>query len=174
MIIAVGSKNPPKLKAVKKIFAKYFSYLTAIGVEVSSGVSDQPLTEDEIYKGALNRAKAALGKVKEATYGIGIEGGIITHAHGMYEKAAVVVIDKKGNVGLAFSPGLFLPNKVTQHIKKGKNLTQAIDSVFGTKDIGRGIGAYGIFTKGVVTRTSGMEHAIAFALSRFLHKSLFD
>lgn len=173
MIVAVGSKNPPKIKAVQKIFSKYFSDCKAIGVEVDSKVSDQPLTEDEIYKGSLNRAKGAIKKVKNAKFGIGIEGGIITHEHGLYEKAAVVVIDKKGNIGLAFSPGLFLPKKVARHIEKGKNLTEAVDSVFGTKDIGKGIGAYGVFTKGVVTRAKGMEHAIAFALSRFLHKELF-
>ena len=173
MIVAVGSKNPPKVKAVKKIFSKYFSDVEAIPVDVQSGVSEQPLTEEEIYDGAYNRAKAAIDVVKNASYGIGIEGGIINHIHGMYEKAAVVVVDREGNVGLGFSPGLFLPKKITDHIEGGKNLSEAIDEVFGTKDIGRGIGAYGIFTKGVVTRAKGMEQAIAFALSRFLHKKLF-
>jgi inosine/xanthosine triphosphatase len=173
MIVAGGSPNPTKINPVKKIFSKYFKEVEVIGVDVPSGVSDQPLSEEEIYKGALNRAKRALKKVEGAEFGVGIEGGIMEHFHGHYEKAAIVIIDKKGRIGIGMSPGLFLPEKVISHIKNGKNLTQAIDALFGTKNIGKGIGAYGVFTKGVVTRAKGMEHGIAFALSRFLHKDLF-
>lgn len=173
MIIAVGSTNSTKIRPAKKIFAKYFKDVVVVGVDVPSGVSDQPLTEEEIYEGALNRAKRSLEKVEGAEYGVGIEGGIMEHSKGHYEKAAIVIVDKKGRIGIGMSPGLFLPEKVINHIKSGKNLTEAIDTLFGTKNIGKGIGAYGVFTKGVVTRAKGMEHGIAFALSRFLHKDLF-
>ncbi len=173
MIVAIGSKNPTKIRPVRKIFKKYFKDISIESYEVSSGVSDQPLSEDEIYEGALNRAKEVLKKAPDAEYGVGIEGGIVENSFGINEKSIVVIADRKGNIGVGISAALFLPRKVTRHIDEGKNLTQAIDSVFGTKDVGKGIGAYGTFTKGVVTRASGMEHAIAFALSRFLHKELF-
>ena len=59
-------------------------------------------------------------------------------------------------------------------IHKGKTLEQAVDELFGTKQIGKGIGMFGIFTKGVVTRTSGVAHGVAFALARFLHERLYE
>ena len=126
-----------------------------------------------MYKGALNRAKKILIKHPTADFGVGIEGGIVESFFGHNEKTIVVIINRKGHIGVGVSPSLVLPKKITDHIKKGKNLTQAVDTVFGTRDIGKGIGAYGIFTKGYVTRAKGMEHAIAFALSRFLHEGLF-
>ena len=173
MIIAVGSKNPTKIRPVRKIFKKYFKDVEVVSGDISSGVSDQPITEEEAYKGALNRAKRVLKLFPNADYGVGIEGGIVDHIAGINEKSMVVILDKNGNVGVGISAALFLPEKVTRLINSGKNLNQAIDHVFGTKEIGKGIGAYGVFTKGVVTRSTGMEHAIAFALSRFLHNDLF-
>lgn len=173
MIVAVGSKNSTKIRPVKKVFSYYFDEVIVVSSEVPSGVSDQPLSEEEMYKGALNRAKRVLKKHPEADFGVGVEGGIVNSTLGHNEKTIVVIVDKKGNVGIGMSPALFLPKKVIKHIKNGKNLSEAIDLLFGTKDIGKGIGAYGIFTKSYVTRSKGMEHAIAFALSRFLHKNLF-
>ena len=77
MIIAVGSKNPTKIRPVRKIFKKYFEDIIINSYEVSSGVSDQPLSENETYEGALNRAKEVLKLDLDADYGVGIEGGII-------------------------------------------------------------------------------------------------
>lgn len=173
MIVVVGSKNPTKIAPVRKIFKKYFANVVVRGFDVSSGVSDQPLSEDEMYKGAFNRAKRSLALIENAEFGVGIEGGIVKSKTGTHEKSMVVIVDKKGAVGVGISAALFLPEKVVAHIDEGRNLTQAIDHVFGTKDIGKGVGAYGVFTKGIVTRAKGMEHAIAFALSRFLHEDLF-
>jgi len=53
MLILVGSKNPVKIESVKEAFEKYFSNVDVQGVEVSSGVSDQPVNEDT-FRGAKN------------------------------------------------------------------------------------------------------------------------
>jgi inosine/xanthosine triphosphatase len=174
MIVAVGSKNPVKIRPVRKIFKKYFKNITIVSHDVPSGVSEQPLSEEEMYKGALNRARQVLKIFPNAEYGVGIEGGIVTHPiAGKNEKSVVVIANSKEDTGIGISAALFLPEKITRHILDGKTLNDAIDKEFGTNNIGKGIGAYGIFTKGTVTRASGMEDAIAFALSRFLHNNLF-
>ena len=174
MIVAVGSTNPTKLDPVKEIFSHHFKNIVIKGVSVSSGVSDQPRNTDEMYKGALTRARNALKKVKGADYGVGIEGGIHEYSYGTFENSLIVIVDKKGNIGVGSSAGLVLPPKITRELKKGKNLEQAVDSLFGTKKIGEGIGMFGIMTKGVVTRSEGVRHGVAFALARFLHKDLYD
>ncbi len=173
MIIAVGSTNPTKINPVKEIFSHHFKNIKVVGVKVPSGVEEQPKDIDHIFEGALNRAKASVKKVKGADYGVGVEGGIHKYAHGWSEQSIVVIVDKKGNVGIGSSGGLVLPDLVTKKIQSGKTLEEAVDEIFNTKKIGEGIGMFGIFTKGVVTRSSGVAHGVAFALARFLHKNLY-
>ncbi|MBI2028842.1 inosine/xanthosine triphosphatase [Candidatus Gottesmanbacteria bacterium] len=174
MIIVVGSTNKTKIEPVRDVFKKHFKNVKVVGVKVFSGVSDQPKNEDEMYKGALNRAKGALVKVKNAQYGVGIEGGIHKRSYGWFEHSLVVIVDKKGNIGVGASGGLALPKVVIDRIMDGKNLEQAVDEIFGTEKIGEGIGMFGVFTKGYVTRSSGVSHGVAFALARFLHGKVYD
>lgn len=174
MIVAVGSTNPTKLNPVKKVFSCHFPKAEVVGVTVPSGVKDQPMHVDEMYKGALTRAKNALKKVKSATYGVGIEGGLHKYSYGWFEHSIVVIVDKKGTIGIGSSGGLILPKIVVREIQKGKNLEQVIDKLFKTKNIGKKIGMFGIMTKKVVTRAEGVMHGVAFALARFLHKDLYN
>ena len=61
MKIAVGSVNPSKVDAVKEVLKLYSSLAEAeiVGLNVASGVSDQPKTSQEIIEGTINRAKNA-------------------------------------------------------------------------------------------------------------------
>ena len=97
MIIAVGSTNKTKIIPVKEVFQHHFKNVKVIGVNVNSEVKDQPLSDDEMFRGAFNRAKASLEKVKSAKYGVGIEGGIHKFSYGWFERSLVVIIDRKGN-----------------------------------------------------------------------------
>lgn len=173
MIVAVGSTNPTKTEPVRNIFSKHFQGVKIVGVKVKSGVPEQPMDNTKMYQGALTRAKLALKKVKGAQFGVGIEGGMHKFSYGWFESSMVVIVDKKGAVGIGASGGLILPEKIMEKIHGGKNLEQAIDELFGTKKIGEGIGMFGIMTKEVVTRSSGVEHGVAFALARFLHPQLY-
>lgn len=171
--IAVGSTNPTKIKPVEDVFATHFKSINVVGVSVDSGVSEQPMTDDEMFQGALNRAQAALKKIKSADFGVGIEGGLHQYSYGWFERSLIVIVDKEGNMGIGSSGGLNLPAKVIDRIKNGENLEQAIDALFGTHKIGEGVGMFGIMTKGIVTRAEGVKHGVAFALARFLHPDIF-
>ena len=174
MIIAIGSTNPTKIDPVKKVFSHYFGEVTVTSVSVESGVSDQPTSDDETYRGALNRAKKAIADVPDADYGVGIEGGVHKYDYGWFERSFVVVVNREGTVGIGSSGGLVLPQSVSKLLEEGKNLEEAVDQVTGTTKIGSGIGMFGYMTKSFVTRSTGMEHGIAFALARFLHEKLYD
>ena len=174
MIIVVGSTNKTKINPVKEVFKYHFKNVKVIGVNVNSLVEDQPLSDEEMFKGAFNRAKAAHKKIKNANFAVGIEGGLHKYSYGWFERSLVVIMDKKGNYGIGSSGGLALPKKVIDRINKGANLEQAIDEIFATKKIGEGIGMFGIMTKGVVTRAEGVKHGVAFALARFLHSKVYE
>jgi inosine/xanthosine triphosphatase len=174
MLVVVGSTNPTKIEPVEKVFSHHFTDVVVKGVAVESGVSDQPMSEDEMYQGALNRAQRALELVPDSVYGVGIEGGLHRHSYGWFERSLVVIVDTAGNIGIGASGGLVLPQRVMTRIQAGKNLEEAMDELFDTEKIGSGIGMFGIMTKGVVTRSSGVEHGVAFALGRFLHDGLYQ
>jgi inosine/xanthosine triphosphatase len=173
MIIAVGSTNPTKIRPVRAVFKKHFKNVIVKGIAVESGVRDQPMNDNDMYKGALMRAKEAVKNVKGAVYGVGIEGGINRYSYGWFERSIVIIVNTKGNIGIGASGGLALPKKVIKKIQKGKNLEEAVDELFGTKNIGEGIGMFGVFTNGTVTRSSGIAHGVAFALARFLHEEVY-
>ncbi len=174
MIIAVGSTNPTKLQPVRTVFRKHFPHVIVKGANVSSGVKDQPTSDEEMFQGALNRAKKVLEKIPNADFGVGIEGGIHKYSYGWFERSLVVIVNRKGDIGIGSSGGLALPHAVMKRREGGETLEQAVDELFGTKEIGKGIGMFGLFTKGVVTRSSGVAHGVAFALARFLHEGLYN
>ena len=74
MIIAVGSPNPVKVRAVEKAFNKFFEYVEIVSREVDSGVKAFPDSEELIMRGAKNRAFASH---KDCDYSVGIEGGVV-------------------------------------------------------------------------------------------------
>lgn len=113
-IVAVGSKNPAKIEAVRlgfmtgwlrfdpsldcsseTLLSQSSSLLNLIGYDVDSGVSAQPIGDDETKKGSVNRATAAYQQYI-AQYGyppqfsIGLEGGITTKEEGKFSYMFVV------------------------------------------------------------------------------------
>ena len=60
--VAVGSKNPVKIEAVRLAFKTAWprKEWAVEGVEVDSGVPDQPMSDEESICGARNRAQRSL------------------------------------------------------------------------------------------------------------------
>lgn len=174
MKIVVGSKNQAKINAVTQVFEYHFDNLEVIGVVVDSGVADQPLSLDDMYQGALNRAKEAMRVVPDAEYSIGIEGGINKTSFGWLKSALVVIVNSNGEIGVGSSGGIVLPKKIMSEVISGENLSDVVDKIFGTKDVGKGIGIFGVLTNEFLDRSAGTQHGVAFALSRFLHPKLWE
>lgn len=173
MIVAVGSTNPTKIDPVREVFSHHFPDIVVTGTTVTSGVNEQPMTDEEMYDGALARAKRAITKIPGASFGVGIEGGLHKRSYGWFEHSLVVIVDTKALIGVGASGGIVLPPKIISEIHTGKTLEQAMDDAFGTTRIGQGIGMFGLLTDGVVTRSGGVSHGVAFALARFLHPDLY-
>ncbi len=80
--VAVGSRNPVKINAVKDGFQVMFPgrKIVVYGYDVASGVPDQPVGHEETLQGAVNRAQAAAkAHDAEATieFSVGLEGGVV-------------------------------------------------------------------------------------------------
>ena len=91
--IAVGSKNPVKVNAIRLAFQRIFPDF-AFDTErfaAPSGVSDQPKSDEETLSGVRNRMHAVRQALPDADYWVGIEGGIEDTPDGMNAFAWIVV-----------------------------------------------------------------------------------
>ena len=166
MKVNVGSTNPVKINAVLAAFSKYWPDCIVEGVEVDSGVSHMPRTDDDSIQGAINRARACIG---DADYGVGLEGGIMENSCGMFLSGWAVVIDKSGEIGIGNSGYMQLPEKIAEQIRDGKELGPVMDSFTNTKDVKKKGGAISFFTSGRISRTDSFERAIILALVKFIN-----
>ena len=172
--VAVGSKNPVKVNAVKKAFQKVFGECEIVGICVSSGVSDMPLSFQEIATGAKNRALGAI-KALDADYGIGLEGGFDDTILGTFLAGFVAVVNKEGIWGYSRGEGLFMPEKIVKMVKESKReLGDVMDEIRSLKNTKQHEGCIGYFTNNLIDREESFEKPVICALSRFSKAELFE
>ncbi len=175
--IVVASKNPVKISATLKGFKKMFPDETfeAEGVSVMSGVNDQPKTDSETFQGAFNRMENARKTIPIADFWVGIEGGTDEKSDNEMEASAWVVIQSKDNkLGKGKTGTFYLPKKVVTLIKQGKELGEAVDTVFGQTNCKQENGAVGVLTDDVTNRTEYYTNAVILALIPFKGKEKYE
>ena len=173
--VVVASTNPVKINTVRLGFSKMFpKMLTNIeGIAVSSDVSEQPLSEEEALMGAQNRIKNVFRLSSKANFWVGIEGGLQEVSGEMEAFAWIVVKSKNGKMGKGRTASFFLPQKIAELIKQGKELGEADDIVFGRTNSKQINGAVGLLTGNVITRTTDYEQAMILALVPFKNPKLY-
>jgi len=177
MHIIVGSKNNVKIDAVREIITDY-SFLAGaevIGMEVDSGVGNQPQSLDAAILGAKNRARAAFVNCNLA---IGLESGIMPVPHsrtGWMDFTACIIFDgEKTYLGL--SSCFEYPKEVTRLlIEEGMEASYAFRTAGLTEHerIGYAEGAIGILTNGRLTRKEYTKQALRTALIQLEHQELY-
>ncbi|HVZ58518.1 MAG TPA: inosine/xanthosine triphosphatase [Patescibacteria group bacterium] len=174
MKVAVGSKNPVKIAAVKEAFVKVWPdrEFEFIGTEVDSGVPDQPMSDNESIIGATNRALRAKSFVS-ADYGVGLEGGIQKIGEKYFDCGWIVVIDKKGQRGIDSSIRMEVPPKMMELIHQGTELGKVVDIVFRTNNAKHNQGHFGLMTGNAITRKEGYRDGVITALAAFINPDIF-
>jgi inosine/xanthosine triphosphatase len=175
--VVVGSTNPVKQQAARDGFAAMYpdTRLDILGMDVPSGVSDQPFGDAETLQGALNRAKVALQTHPGVDYAIGIEGGVASldgENRALMAFAWVVVIDRSGKIGKARSGAFQLPDEIAALIRQGMELGHADDQVFGQQNSKQRNGSVGLLTGDALTRTGFYAPAVLMALIPFKNPQL--
>lgn len=172
--VIIASSNPVKINAAREGFSKIFPdrSFEFKGIEVPSGVPDQPMTDEETLLGASNRASNARTAASEADFWVGIEGGIHETSEGMLAFAWVVVLSNERE-GKSRTSTFYLPPKVTELIHAGIELGHANDQVFGEKNSKHKGGAVGSLTGGVLNRSEYYVQPVLLALIPFLNPEIY-
>ena len=174
MKVVIASKNPVKIAATQSGFEAMFPQISFSfeGVSVASNVNDQPMSDEETWQGAKNRAENARKLRPQADFWVGIEGGVTGHHDKMEAFAWMFILGKHGQ-GSAKTCSFLLPPEICQLIKKGYELGEADDKVFGTANSKQKGGAVGLLTEGVIIRQTLYQPAIILALIPFKQKKLY-
>src|SRR3989338_1178397 len=172
--VVVASKNPVKLNAVKEGFKLMFpdTEFSFEAIPAPSGVSSQPMGDDETYNGALNRVNHLSLNV-EADFWLAIEGGV-QEKNGEHEVFAwVIAKSKEGKMGKGRSSTFFLPEAISKLMREGKELAHASDIVFNESQSGYKQGTIGILTNNVIDRARYYVDPVVMALIPFKNQHLY-
>ena len=168
MKIAIGSKNPAKVNPTKKVLLSLFPDAEIIDVDVNSNVSEMPLNDEEMIKGAINRAKNSLEQTN-ADMGIGLEGGAYDSKHGMFLAGWVAIVNNNSKMGLGSGPRMLLPEEVRKALLNGEELGPYLEKKYPeVGPIRKKNGAFGLFSKDLVTRPENFDIAVRCALAPFI------
>jgi len=185
IFVAVGSLRQPKVDAVREAMRSLGPKLAAggeievVGVEMSSGVRDTPLSREETMSGARNRAEALLGiarsKGEPWKYFVGLEGGIeIVRENGLqwpFLENWAYVSDATGRGSFGQSGAIVLPESVAKRVvDEGIALGDAMDVYAGLKGVRDSQGAWGVLTQGLITRQDSYRIAVINAFAGLLSK----
>ncbi|KSU83614.1 inosine/xanthosine triphosphatase [Fictibacillus enclensis] len=153
MKYAIGSANPAKVKAVEQMIKEPVQPL-----DVPSGVSPQPLSDEETRLGAVNRAKACVEKGAEL--GFGLEGGVTDMEGTLYLCNWGALADQDGHLVVASGAKIPLPDEIAAPIRKGSELGEVMTSFTSDKDIRKKAGAIGVLTNGELARDEMFMHIV--------------
>jgi len=169
---AVGSTNPAKVEAVRRILGQLAPDCVLEAIDVPSGVGAMPLGEAQVRAGALARAQAAL-ECTGTDVAFGLEGGAILDADDAWLTGHVVAVTSDGKLGEAAWGRMLLPRVAAERLRGGEELGDIIDELFARKESKRQAGAIGILTEGAMSRTDAFAYLVAMACAPFLHPDLY-
>jgi inosine/xanthosine triphosphatase len=173
MKINVGSQNQNKVRAVEEALAEFPEYKNSKveGLEVDSGVSNQPKSIEETLDGAMNRAKNAF---KNCDYSVGLEAGLMKMPHtksGYVDVTMCAIYDGK-RFHLGGSSIFEYPKSMVDLIfSKNYEVDEAAYEIGITDNvrIGKANGMIDLLTKGRITRKDYTKEAVTNALIHLIN-----
>lgn len=179
MRIVVGTDNKLKVVAVEEVIREYklFPEAEVVGIDIRSGVSEQPVTLEEIRTGAHNRAVRSFAYGAFAL-GVGIESGLFPEPFalsGMLDICVCVIFDgNKTRLGYSFAFE-FPKDLVDVTLKEKVTVRQAGIKLGYTNNlnIAHEEGFLGMLTNRRLTRSTQIKQAVETALISFVHPEFY-
>ncbi len=164
--VVAATSNPAKISAILLAFEDVFGagHCRISGAETESGVSAQPMSDEETLQGARNRVINARHHQPDADFWVAIEAGIDGQ-----QAFAWMVIENASQRGESRSASFLLPQVVAAQLHRGQELGEVMAELTGISNIKQKGGAIGALTDGRLTRTSVYHQALLLALCPLLH-----
>ncbi len=202
IVVAVGSRRPPKLQAVREALKAWGTLLPdraefeVVGVDVPSGVGHTPVGRAELMAGARGRAEALQRLARERgeawRYFVGLEGGLEVDCEDqefspgprgilprktrrwVFLQSWAFVSDGEGGEAYGQSGGLLLPEVLARQVlDHGVELSVAIDAYAGGRGIRDAQGAWGLLTGDLITRQEAFRIAVIHAFAPYFNPKMY-
>ena len=188
MIIAVGSSRAAKVEAVRRCVERIAGVderwrgALVMAREVETDAPAMPLTDMELLRGARARALAVRARLLEekveAQVFLGLEGGFHSFElegrwHTLLRGWAYATDGEREGFGV--SPSIRVPDSIARRVTEGGvELATVIDEVAGEKDVRSRQGAWGVLSRGLLTRAESFESALIAALAPFYNERFYS
>ncbi|MFJ9501095.1 DUF84 family protein [Brevibacillus centrosporus] len=162
---ALGTTNSAKKSAVQMATGTEPACLS-----VPSGVSDQPMSEEETVEGAINRAKAVYKQIPGSDIGLGLEGGLTYDSqHKQWYLISVCAAWNGAELYIGKGLSFPIPNQAAERIQQENvELSTIIDEWSGMTNSNHQGGAYGLLTENRIRRADVFRDAVLAAITPFL------
>jgi len=175
MKIAIATKRPPKVDAVKAALQEYphlqwekFEYVCE---KTDSEVSEMPLSLDEMMYGAKNRVKNLKIFDTTADLYVGIEWGVTKLKEKAYLMWVVYIENAEWKWHFGVSSMIEVPEKITKRLYENwEDLSLIMDELRNDKDTKSKNWAVGAFSDDLLTRELWFKLTTQVALAPFFNR----
>ncbi len=168
IVAGIASRNPGKVRAVRKALDRFCEIKEYKIVEPPKRLVAQPVGSLEVVKGAFFRAYKSYTSIKRGM-GIGVEAGLIEfYTTTGFIETQVAIIIYEGKVSVGLSSSFQLPSHIVNKMLHGLELGSLVEKKRSMKDIGETIGYIGIVTEGDITRETLTYESVVMALVPWL------
>lgn len=193
MQVFVASTNPVKIHAAELAMAEKFPAVPVRGIAVESGVSSQPLSDQETYLGAQNRVKNLYQQVlqqwsnQERTFFldhptevllVAEEGGVFqpefVSPDEVWSTVWVAVMDLTQEIFMAGGAHFKMPKKIGQSLLSGEELGPLLGNIMADPLLKQKAGAIGLLTNNFVDRTAEYASIVRLAIGLWYGRKLPD
>lgn len=188
LTVALGSTREAKIAAVRAALGRIATVddrwrdANVLARAVEPDAPAMPLTDEELMRGARSRAIAVQRTLAddadgEARFYVGLEGGFhsltIDGERQTFLRGWAYVTDGvRGAYGA--SPSVSVPARIVQRVvEEGRELGVVIDEVAGERDVRSRQGAWGVFSRDLLTRSMSFEAALIAAFAPFYQDKLY-
>ena len=177
--VAIGSKNPSKIKGIRAAFEKMFkTKINVLSRAVKTSLPPQPIGLKTTIRGAIERAVNVKAILNKADFYVGLEAGLIpipATITGYMDFQVAAILDNYDKVTIGFGPGFEFPSSAIHHVLAGgKELEEAMIKISGIGNIGDSIGAIGFLTNNLILREHLSEIATIMALIPRFKRELYE
>jgi inosine/xanthosine triphosphatase len=189
MQIIVGSTNPVKISAVKRVFSRFFpgETLKLENYDSPSNVTKQPIGLEIVINGAINRAENALTyflkereipNQEERIFAIGIEAGLVSIPRtitGYLDFQYCAILDQYMHLSLGSGGGWEYPPNIIEMLKSDPDLEigTIMAQISGDPETKYKNGAIGYYSQNKLTRPIITEQCVEMALIPYLNPELY-
>lgn len=172
--IAICSKNPVKIQAVKEAFESHFAEIEYKNLDLSQyeGISNQPMSSEETLKSALSRLRISRA-LEEADYYVSLEGGLDRDDYGSFLTWYICISNAKGEESIAGGCRMAIPSIIYDILINNpkRELGEIMDELIGEDNIKQKGGSTAIFTDNRIMRKDAFKRDIILALVPFVNST---